>query len=130
MRLTFALLLASASTLGAAANRSVASTFAPQPAFRTDAPAYTLHAGQDAYDVMIGVTFTNPTADTVYFPQCKLPPFELRKRVPGGWAGAWQPSAYFSCKGQPIVVAPRARWHTRVHIHALYPGSRWGRSSG
>lgn len=126
MRLTVALLFMVFASGRDAAGHSAPAALGPAPEFRTDARSYTLHAGRDSYDVSIGVTFTNLTGDTVYFPRCKMPEFELRKRVPGGWAGAWEPSAYFACKGQPIVVPSRGRWRTRLDIRAFYPGSRWG----
>ena len=91
--------------------------------FQTDSTSYTLQRTPSGYQTVLGVTYTNHTADTVSFVNCNGETgMVLQKRIDTTWTNAWG-RAVPACLSPPIVVPPGGSWTSSITVFGGYPGT-------
>ena len=91
--------------------------------FRTDSLSYTLREEPAGLRTVIGVTFTNRTADTVYFANCNgTVGVTLEQLTDGAWKPVWSP-AMPACLSPSIAVLPGGTRTFPIDVFGGHPRS-------
>jgi hypothetical protein len=104
-------------TLGLRTDRAPALGGAP---IRTDSAVYHVRTTAYAYELTIGLTYTNPSGETAYISTCKAPdPPVLEKWEDGKWVTAFAP-VVLMCLGPPVVIGAGERYAYTYHVLASH----------
>lgn len=94
-----------------------------EPAIRTDAAAYEVDAGPEAWSVEIPYTFTNRTDAAVYLAHCNdAVELRLDRWHDGDWVEVWSPKMPL-CLSVPVPIEAGETFPDTVHFVAGRPGS-------
>ena len=125
VHLILALLLSAASGLAACSSEplvepSAEATILADAPIQTDSSVYHVRTTEYFHEIVMNLSYANPTGGKVYIPTCHGPhPPALQKRVGEQWVTAYAPVVLL-CLGPPVIIEPGETYRYNYRVMAAH----------